>query len=124
MDFELSAIVAGSPDEVSEVDHLSDWGNDAAVYSSDSELSDWEEPRDTYAAYTDSQSHSQAVEQAAAGKTSLTRQTSGHTHAELAGYHQPLLSTFACTIIILHHSLSKSCLVSLHPHHYCFYHRC
>jgi hypothetical protein len=73
LDVKLSAMVAGSPDEVSEDDHLSDWGNDAAVYSSDSELSDWEEPRDTYAAYTDSQSHSQAVQQTAAGKTSLCK---------------------------------------------------
>jgi len=66
------AMVAGSPEsEVSEDDHVSDWGNDAAVYSSDSELSDWEELRDSHAAYTDSQSHSQAVQQTAAGKTSL-----------------------------------------------------
>ena len=73
LDAKLSAMVAGSPDEVSEDDHMSDWGNDAAVYSSDSELSDWEEPRDTYAAYTDSQSHSQAVHQTAAGKMSLCK---------------------------------------------------
>ncbi|KAL0024129.1 hypothetical protein WJX77_000413 [Trebouxia sp. C0004] len=62
-----SGIYAGSPEsELSDDDHESDWGNDAAVYSSDSELSDWEEPRDTHAAYTDSQSHSQAVKQTGA----------------------------------------------------------
>ena len=52
---------------------MSEWGNDAAVYSSDSELSDWEEPRDSDAASTNSQSHSQAVQQTAAGKTSLCK---------------------------------------------------
>ena len=35
-------------------------------------------------------------------RRAFARQTSRHTHAEIACYHKPLLSTFACTIIFLH----------------------
>lgn len=53
---------------LSEDDNLSDWGNDAAVYSSDSELSNWEQPEDSDAeSVSSADTHQQAAQPAAAG---------------------------------------------------------
>ncbi len=54
---------------LSEDDNTSDWGNDAAVYSSDSELSDWEQPGTSDAdSTTSADMQHQALAQAAAGE--------------------------------------------------------
>lgn len=67
---ELGLLTAGSQGSgLSEGDNLSDWGNDAAVYSIDSELSDWEQPEDSDAeSVSSADTHQQAAQLAAAGK--------------------------------------------------------